>query len=1061
MKLRRLWLVGAGMLVSTIASALSSAVDAYREGHYFQASSALVRETSRDGAADYYLARMFLYGYGELKNDAVALRYLNQSAEHGYLPAINMAARVALVKENDPVRALYWFKKAAEANDLSAQLYCAAAYHVGLGTPVNEDQSRRYLILAARLGNARAQYALAEHFLAARDKASQSLAVVWLNKALEKQYVPAAVKLSELYSSGRGVSPDAEKAKNLLDWVAARKANEQPKRVAEMIPSEVTPHEAAARWLSDNRATTLTACGYDVHGILRDWQNPQALLQNNYNQAPQMARFSRDALFNPHFEMMDPNHVSLIDYYRAFLQSSAQGPEKTVNFPSYPVTLNTVNLQVIQKAVLGDSTVQFQLGQAYQQGVGVTKNMQQAISYYKKAAAQLELRAEYNLGLIYLQGLAGKPDYPAALGWLTHAAFKGNAYAQYALGQIWENGYPIPSIPGEPSIEPDHEQALSMYYLAASNHEPGAQYRLANLLVREPDSSLTVAVKQKRDALIRSLYEGAAANGQAEAQLPLAFFKAMDANASEQNAAFELANSQASTDNPAAALLLGLLYDRGIGVATSHPKAMIWYQKAGSNPSVDFILGTYLAQGNGVAKDSARAHTLLAQATQAGFYYAPLNLAVLEQQQQQPFLDNLLKAHQAGNNKASLLLADYYLTYNNHVSQLQQARAIYQELAQKGNAEGQVKFAYLLEHGLGGAQNSAQAAAWYEQAANQGQSIAQYRLARLQQLGLVNGKPDYLQAKKWYMAARAHFAPAAIALGFIDETVDDNYHQAWQNYTLAAERNDPVGQFNLALMLEQGKGMPVDARRAEGLYLAAANQGHTQAMVQLAGLYLTGQLGARDESNALFWLKKAAGQNDRGALYQLGLLSETGIAMPLDYSEALRFYQAAANRGNDNASLALARFYQYGFGVSKDTMKAAELYKALAALGNATAAYQLALLTYEGALGEPNQQDTRRWLTLASNNGNQQAVRRLQWLNAQTDSNVSFIEPLEWTGRQTAANESAHWIYLNVVREWNQGNERNSRLLLSQLLQEYPNYDPAKQAYTHLQEQSGWEQSRL
>ena len=371
MKSRVLWLGFASMLVHATVYALSPGIEAYREGNYFSAHTALAPDANRDASADYYLARMYLYGYGELKNDSLALRYLKQSADRGYLPAMRLLARVALMKEHDAVQALYWFKKAADANDLSAQLYCAAAFHVGLGTAVSQDLSRRYLIMAAKAGNARAQYALAEHFLAAKDAASQRLGVMWLNKALEKQYVPAALTLSELYNSGHAVARDAEKAQNLFDWATARHAKEEK---TPAIAETQSPEEAAARWLTDNRTSSLAACGYDLYGIMRAWQNPQNTAENEYNQPPQLAHLTRDALFNPHFEMMSPNHVALIDYYHAYIESVAV-PQTTVDFPQYPVTLNQVNLQLIQKAVLGDPKVQFQLGQAYQMGVGVDKNI--------------------------------------------------------------------------------------------------------------------------------------------------------------------------------------------------------------------------------------------------------------------------------------------------------------------------------------------------------------------------------------------------------------------------------------------------------------------------------------------------------------------------------------------------------------------------------------------------------------------------------------------------------------------------------------------------------------
>jgi enhanced entry protein EnhC len=135
------------------------------------------------------------------------------------------------------------------------------------------------------------------------------------------------------------------------------------------------------------------------------------------------------------------------------------------------------------------------------------------------------------------------------------------------------------------------------------------------------------------------------------------------------------------------------------------------------------------------------------------------------------------------------------------------------------------------------------------------------------------------------------------------------------------------------------------------------------------------------------------------------------------------------------------------------------LYKGLAANGNASAAYELAMLAYSGAMGEENRKQSKPWLEQAFVNGNQQAGQMLQWLNAQNDTRVSFIEPVVWTQQVSSNGESAHWAYLGVLNAWNQGNTGDFRVLLNRLVQEYPNYSPAKEAYAHMQENQAWEQS--
>jgi enhanced entry protein EnhC len=1139
------WVCVVAATGSSIAQGNNDGLDAYRQGYYAQASASLASEAAHaaDPIVDYYMGRMRLYGYGELKNNAMAMRYFKRAAERGFLPAELIMARAALNQNHDPVEALYWFKKAADAHDVSAQMYCAAAYRVGYGASKNADASQRYIIEAAKNGNALAQYTLANTFLASKSTDTKRVGLVWLTKAADQNNLAAMLLLGQIYAEGKIVPADPEKANAWIDTVIQRgympallargnlaltqadyasakawyikagddlalaelyfneknpehdasmgflwmtKAAQKGSYEAQLQLSQlyqqgrgVEPDEALAktwldranatkekiiespetdmaRWLSGDAASTLQASGYRLSGIFNAWQNTHAREENHYNQPPQMEGMSRSALYKPQFVMTTPNAIPLIDYYDALVQSLSPVSKQELNLPRYPLTEKEVTPRLTEKAILGDSTAQFQLGQLYQQGVSVNKSAEEATKYYAKAAAQQDLRAEYNLGIMYLEGDTGKPDYRQAVGWLNDAAFKGSPEAQYVLGQIAEHGFSDAS--GIEVLPVDHEQALSMYYLGAANHNGLSQYRLAELLARERGPELTVVEKQKRDGLMKTLYQAAVKNGVRAAQLPLAFFQAMSSDLTEQSIAFQVASKEAEENNTQAALLLGLLYDRGMGVAASHSDALSWYSKAGKNTVTSFILGTYLAE-SGDTSDLEKGRGLLNQAAESGFTYAPLNLAILEQQQGRDFLPRLLQAQALKNKTASLLLADYYLTKGSDANQMKQARDIYQQWAEKGDKEGQLKLGYMFEQGLGGAVDLAQAVTWYEQSAALGNAVAQYRLGRLNQLGWLTKQPDYAVAKKWYAASLSNYTPAAVALGFIHDTVDDNYQLARQYYELAANQGDAVGQFNLGLLYEDGKGTLVQMDKAAELYRAAAEKGHVQSMVQLAGLYLKGSLGKRDEAQALALYQKAAEKGDRDAQYQMGLLFETGVGVALDYSQAVHFYQSSAGKGNAKAMLALARLYQYGIGLPKNNEEAATLYKELATMGNAYAAYQLAALSYEGALGEQNKHQATQWLQQAVDNGSPQASRALQWLKAQADERISFIEPIEFYASFT--EEAPAQMYLGVLSEWNEGNEDSSRILLSQLLKTYPNYAPAQEVYQRLQGQAVWDQSRL
>lgn len=1166
---------------------------AYRLGNYNNAAGPLINKQEKDALANYYLGRMYLYGYGQLKNNNLALRYFTKAAEKGYLPAILVMAKYSLLQEKNPEQAVKWFKKAASEGDVNAQLFMASAYLYGVGVKKNVDIARKFYIDAAKNGNSIAQFALAENFLEGRHSGNSKLGVIWLTKsaaqdnpkaltllgslsisgkwveqdrekgiemltkAASQNYTPAMVKLgkvfikekdypkgmewfkkaasqndlnaylqiahvyldekspvhdvkegyswtlkaaqdglldaktelADLYKNGTGVSANADIAKQWADQAASEEKS-KPK---------VSPLDLAALWLSNGVTNKLEQTSYQPGGIFSDWQNTSVLRDSTYNQSPKLQEVTRHDLFKPQFELIQPNEVPINYYYDAMVNKNVEFQPNQWTYPLYPLnqyveTEEHANSLVLNKstipipyldanyevsavsennslinhwteewekqanysvlfnhlyfrALLGDAQCQFEIGQMFQYGLGVQQNHESAIIFYQNAAAQQHLGAEYNLGILYLQDAKDNNDYQIALNWLTDSAFKGNSRAQYVLSRLLSQG--IAGKDGVMYIKPNNEQAMSMLYLSAANDYGPAEYDLAEYLARQYDNGLSVTVKKHKLALIHQLYQGAADKGVVQALLPLAFYDAMDHDKQRQDEAFLIAERQALSDDPKAALLLGLLYDRGIGTHADPAKAMYWYQQAGQNPVTQFILGTYTREGKGIPANKEKGTDLLMQSAAAQFSYADFNLAVLEHTAEKEFLPALIKAYELGNSHAGIVLADYYLAANEDSKQMNEAREIYKGLAEKGDQYAQLKFAYMLEHGLGADPNPMEAEHWYLASAEQGNPEAQYLLGQYYQLG-ENGEPQYQLAKAWYQKAAAQLPKAYVALGFINETVDDNYSDALKSYEQAAEKGDAIGIYDIALMYEYGKGMPVAYQKAKSLYIEAANHGSSDAMNQLAGIYFYGLGEHRDIHQGLHWYKKAASLGNSNALYQLGLLSETGVATKLDFSNALKYYQEASDKGNEKAMLALARMYHYGLGVEKDPKKSAVLYEKLASVQNAYAQYQLGTYYLEGIAGEKSPEKGRQLLEQASENGSLQARKVLQRIEAKNQARVSYVEPVLFKQLPEFKGKSADLIYLEALNEWNKGDELLSRMLLQRLVTQYPNYVPAKRIYEQL-----------
>ena len=1169
--------------------------NAYRLGNYNKALEPLISKTGKDAVADYYLGRVYLYGYGQLKNTDLAMRYFSKSAEKGYLPAVQLMAKYSLMHDKNPEQAVRWYKQAATEGDINAQLFLAAAYLYGLGVKKNTDVASHYYIDAAKSGNSLAQFALAENFLNSRQSSNNKLGLIWLTRSANNGNPKAQTKLAGIYLTGKLVTKDVNKATELLtqaiaqnylpamwdmasinltqgntnkalEWykmaashndpeaylqlahaylqeksplydpnagylwtlkaaqeglVNAQKdlaslyqkglgvaanpslAEEWTKRATEDEKAKtLSPFALTALWLSNGKTDKMEDTAYQMSGIFSAWKNPVTWRNNNYNQAPQIELITRQDIFKPKFELTQPNDIPITAYYDALSGKKYSFPENQWTYPLYPLNPQIVSLEKVNslelekhdlpapyleasyygtdadpqttevmdlwldgwqkqanystvfnqmyfRAILGDPQSQFEIGQMFQYGIGVAQNDQAAIVFYQNAAEQQHLGAAYNLGVLYLQHAKEDADYQTALNWLTDSAFKGNEKAQYVLAHLLDRGKL--GMDGKELIKVNHEQALSMLYLAAANNFGPAQYQLADYLAHEGTLGLSIDVRKHKLALIRQLFGSAADNGVAQAFLPLAYYDAMDDNLEKQKMAFAVAEEQANSGDEKAALLVAILYDRGIGVTRDPAKAIFWYQQAGNNPVSQFILGSYSTLGSNIALNKDKGMGLLQQSAAAQFPYADFNLSVLAHDDAKPFLPDLIKSYELGNNHAGIVLADFYLAESAQTSdeaKLVQAKQIYAGLAEKGDPHAQLKLAYMLDKGIGSSSDPVTALRWYTESAEQGNALGQYLLGQFYQLGQV-GEPDYNLAKKWYKKASTQLAKASVALGFIYETVDDDYAQASKAYEQAASKGDTYGMYDLALMNAYGKGIPVNYDRARTLFTDASDKGFPEAMNQLAGMFFSGLGQERNDQSALTWYKKAASLGNSNALYTLGLLSETGVATKLDFQDAFKYYQESSNQGNEKAMLALARMYHYGLGTDKDQKRSAELYQKLVDRQNAYAQYQLGTYYMDGTAGERIPEKGKLLLQQASENGNIQAREVLQRMEA-NQGKVSFIEPIQMNSSPIIVEREADRIYLEALNEWNRGDELASRMILQRLVTQYPNFVPAKRAYEQI-----------
>ena len=93
-----------------------------------------------------------------------------------------------------------------------------------------------------------------------------------------------------------------------------------------------------------------------------------------------------------------------------------------------------------QAADRGHGPAAYELGEAYNNGRGVAKDINAGAKWINAAASRGEPRAQYAVGAAYYNGAGVEQDYVRAVRYLTDSAEQDNADAQYLLGECYANG---------------------------------------------------------------------------------------------------------------------------------------------------------------------------------------------------------------------------------------------------------------------------------------------------------------------------------------------------------------------------------------------------------------------------------------------------------------------------------------------------------------------------------------------------------------------------------------------------------------------------------------------
>jgi localization factor PodJL len=132
--------------------------------------------------------------------------------------------------------------------------------------------------------------------------------------------------------------------------------------------------------------------------------------------------------------------------------------------------------------------------------------------------------------------------------------------------------------------------------------------------------------------------------------------------------------------------------------------------------------------------------------------------------------------------------------------------------------------------------------------------------------------------------------------------VPQDWTAASEWFERAAKKGLIPAQFRLAGLYEKGLGVKKDVEAARRLYLSAAEAGHAKAMHNLAVLYAEGAEGKPDYQTSAKWFRKAASYGIADSQYNLAILYARGIGVEVNMTEAYKWFSLAAREGDADAA---------------------------------------------------------------------------------------------------------------------------------------------------------------
>ena len=610
----------------------------------------------------------------------------------------------------------------------------------------------------------------------------------------------------------------------------------------------------------------------------------------------------------------------------------------------------------------GDIEAAWVLGQRLEAGRGCIQNFGEATHWIRVAAEAEHVEAMAKLGEIYLTGRPAPLSVSADIAKFAEESEDGRAPPSLAAM------FPYPIV-----IKRNPEEAAKWNREAALKFNVGALVRLGM------QHASGVGVEQNfSDA--EAWLEEAALEGSAAGQTALALlYIGSQLGSPDYARAVPWLEKAAEQGEVAAKFHLARLLSAGRGAPEDRRRAVLLWRDAAEGGHVEamYMLGQALRFGHGVGVNSSEAETWLRRASARGHVRALVSVGALLIDQEIPdylsAFQVFQEAAERGDAEAQLALASLLLQGKGVTRDPEEAVRWTQKAADQGHIVAYERLGALHGDGIGVEQDLGLALGLFERAAAEGSASALYNLGQAHAQGLETPKDPALAAECFREAAERGFAEAAVKLGLLyarGEGVDQSYENAALWYEKAASLGSKGGAWNLAFLKIRGLGVEKDIGAGIATLEFYAEDGDRDAVYALRELYAAGEYVPADPDRANYWIMRAAKLGSGWACRLLLTEIEEKKPDAMAVEDFLPLLQSAADAGEIDAQTALGRLYYHGELVAKDFDQALTHFGKAAHAGSAFAQAFMGDILYKGAENVVADEDAAvEWYRLAAQKG--------------------------------------------------------------------------------------------